>query len=88
MNVSLTSELELVVEQKVKSGRYSSASEVVRAGLRLLQQRDELREAKLTALRAEIRKGTEDLEAGRIFDGPTSMDEFREKLLTLKRENV
>lgn len=88
MNVSLTSELEQVVDQKVKSGMYTSASEVVREGLRLLQERDEMRETKLNALRAEIQKGIDDLEAGRIVDGPTTMAEFREKLLKLKQNNA
>lgn len=88
MNVSLTKELEQIVDQKVKSGLYTSASEVVREGLRLLQQRDDLREAKLKALRAEIQKGIDDLEAGRIYDGPTTMAEFREKLLAMKRNNA
>ena len=39
MNVSLSAELERLIEQKVKSGMYNSASEVIRAGLRLLQER-------------------------------------------------
>jgi antitoxin ParD1/3/4 len=88
MNVSLTPELESVVDQKVKSGMYNSASEVVREGLRLLQQRDDMREAKLNALRAEIQKGIDDLEAGRIYDGPSTMAEFRKKLIAMKRENA
>lgn len=85
MNVSLTPELEVIIDQKVKSGMYNSASEVVREGLRLLQQRDEMREAKLNALRAEIQKGIDDLEAGRVYDGPSTMAEFREKLLKMKQ---
>jgi antitoxin ParD1/3/4 len=88
MNVSLTKELEVIVEQKVKTGMYTSASEVVREGLRLLQQRDEMREAKLKALRADIQKGIDDLEAGRIYDGPEAMAQIREKLLKMKRENA
>jgi antitoxin ParD1/3/4 len=40
MNVSLTPELEQLVQEKVKSGRYLSASEVVREALRLLEERD------------------------------------------------
>lgn len=87
MNVSLTPELEKIVEQKVESGLYGSASEVVREGLRLLQQRDEVREAKLNALRAEIQKGIDDLEAGRIYDGPSTMAAFRERLLKMKQDN-
>ena len=40
MNVSLTPELEDLVNQKVRSGRYRSASEVVREALRLFEERD------------------------------------------------
>lgn len=40
MNVSLTSELERFVEDRVKSGAFASSSEVVRAGLRLLAERE------------------------------------------------
>ena len=65
MNVSLTPELESIVKFKVETGLYNSASEVLREGLRLLQQRDEMREMKLQALRKEIQKGMDDLEAGR-----------------------
>jgi antitoxin ParD1/3/4 len=50
MNVSLTPELERSVAEKVASGHYSSASEVVRAGLRLLdkEERDALKSAQAT----------------------------------------
>jgi antitoxin ParD1/3/4 len=87
MNVSLTPELEQIVDQKVKSGMYNSASEVVREGLRLLQQRDDMHKEKLNALRAEIQKGIDDMEAGRIYDGPSTMAGFKEKLMKIKREN-
>ncbi len=43
MNVSLTPELEKLVADKVGSGRYNSASEVVREALRLLEEQDQLR---------------------------------------------
>ena len=66
---------------------YNSASEVVREGLRLLQQRDDMQREKLNALRAEIQKGIDDMEAGRIYDGPSTMAGFKEKLLKMKREN-
>lgn len=87
MNVSLTPEIEALIESKVKSGMYNSASEVVREGIRLLQQRDEMREAKLNALRAEIQKGIDDLEAGRYRDGHEVMAEIRERLLQRKLQN-
>ena len=57
MNISLTSELEQMVQEKVASGMYSSASEVIREGLRLLKERDILQAMKLQDLRTEIRKG-------------------------------
>ena len=50
MNVSVGSRWESFVEETVRKGRYSSASEVVREGLRLVEER----EAKLSALRATL----------------------------------
>lgn len=59
MNVNLTPQLEELVRSKVASGLYTSASEVVREALRLMEAEDRLREARLEHLRSEIRKGLE-----------------------------
>lgn len=59
MNVSLTRHFERLVQEKVESGRYHSASEVIRDALRLLEERDRMNEAKLEVLRADIREGLE-----------------------------
>ena len=59
MNVSLTAELEAFFEGAVKSGRYGSASEAVREGLRLLQER----EAKFLRLKRDIEDGLNSGEA-------------------------
>lgn len=64
MNVSLTPELEEMVAQKVKSGLYNSASEVVREGLRLIVEQDRMREIKLEELRKELQIGLDQLERG------------------------
>jgi antitoxin ParD1/3/4 len=64
MNVSLTRALEDFVNRKVSSGRYGSASEVVREALRLLEDKDRVREAQLGELRAEIAKGLDQLDTG------------------------
>ena len=84
MNVSLTPELEAMINSKVQSGMYNTASEVVREGLRLIQQRDEMLQKKLDSLRSDIRLGMDDLEAGRVVDGPTAMAARRERLLKMK----
>jgi len=76
MNVSLTPELEQYVHSKVKSGRYLSASEVVREALRLLEERDRLREVKLATLQKEIAIGIEQSERGEVFDGEAVIQEL------------
>ena len=57
MNVNLTPQLEELVRSKVASGLYTSASEVVREALRLMDEQDRLREAKLAQLRSDVRQG-------------------------------
>lgn len=63
MNVSLTKELEALVNTKVKSGMYQTASEVVREGLRLLKDRDQSQD-----LRREVRTGFEAIARGEYED--------------------
>ena len=57
MNVNLTPHLEEMVREKVSSGMYTSASEVVREALRLMDEQDRLRAAKLEQLRREMDAG-------------------------------
>ena len=54
---SIGKHFEGFIESLIESGRYSTASEVMRDGLRLIEEREERRKAKLEALRAEIQKG-------------------------------
>ena len=67
MNISLTPRLEEMIRQKIASGSYSSASEVVREALRLLELKDQLRILKLQRLRQDIREGLESGPAA-LFD--------------------
>jgi antitoxin ParD1/3/4 len=85
MNVSLTEELEELVQRKVESGRYTSASEVIRAGLRLLEQEDELRETRLAAVRAEVRAGIDQAERGELVDGEEAMARVKKRAAAKKR---
>ncbi len=63
INVSLTPYLKQYVERKIDGGRYNNVSEVVREALRLLEQQDIEREARLSHLRTDTdsRKGSSDL---------------------------
>jgi antitoxin ParD1/3/4 len=60
MNISLTPELEKLVNKKVKSGLYQTASEVVREGLRLMKERDD----EVRRLRADIQEGFDAIDRG------------------------
>jgi antitoxin ParD1/3/4 len=57
MNINLSQQLENMVRQKVASGLYTSASEVVREALRLMEEQDRFRAVKLEQLRQDIRDG-------------------------------
>lgn len=69
MNVSLTPEFERYVEDKVNSGDFSSASEVVRAGLRLLKEHEAEHQARLEALRQAVGEGLAQARRGQAKDG-------------------
>ena len=64
MNVSLTPQLEKLVQDRVKSGRYTSASEVIREALRLLETHDRAIDQGLAQLRADVDAGLRQLDEG------------------------
>lgn len=89
MNVSLTPELETLVHDKVESGLYTSASEVVREALRLLRERDQIQQQRLTELRREIAIGLEQLDRGEFttYNGET-LQEFFDEIKTQGRQRL
>jgi len=74
-NVVLTEHQATFVEELVTSGRYQNASEVLREGLRLVEQREVEDAYRLEALRAAVQTGITDIEAGRFksFDSKESL---------------
>ena len=58
-NINLTPELDQLIDAKIQSGQFANASEVLRAGLRALEQDDQEDQAKLEALRAAVQAGDE-----------------------------
>lgn len=78
LNVSLTPELEKIINFKIQSGLYNSATEVVRESIRLLQERDELRLIQLESLRREVEEGVRASEEGRVKEGTQVMTEIKE----------
>jgi antitoxin ParD1/3/4 len=68
MNVSLPAALADFVEKEVASGAYSTASEVVRDGLRILQRERAAREERLAILRREIQIARDEVDAGQFSE--------------------
>lgn len=67
-NVVLTQHHEDVIEKLVKSGRYQNASEVLREGLRMIEQRERLEAIKEDAFISAAKHGFDDIERGRFKD--------------------
>jgi antitoxin ParD1/3/4 len=79
MNVSLTPELEKFVESRVATGRYQTASEVVREGLRLLEEQERRREANFRALKEKLQRGAAQAERGELISGEEVFSEIRRR---------
>lgn len=82
MNVSMPPELMKIVQDKVASGLYSDASEVVSVGVRLLFELDTIKKRQIESLNFEIDKGLNSLKSGKFFGG---QDVYNE--LLARREN-
>ncbi len=67
MNVNLTPELEKLVQSKVRSGHYNNQSEVVRDALRLMAERDRMREVHLAKLKDALAEGIAQADRGELI---------------------
>jgi antitoxin ParD1/3/4 len=80
LNISLTPELQRFVEVRVASGRYQSASEVVREGLRLLEGRELAEQAAIQGLRRRIGAGLRQAKRGELLDGEKVFENLAQRL--------
>lgn len=69
MNISLTPELEQIIANKVKSGMYHSASEVISEAIRLLLlfEENDLKQLKLNGLRQQVQVGIDQANLGEVY---------------------
>jgi antitoxin ParD1/3/4 len=88
-NITLTDHLDDFIEGGVASGRYKNASEVVRDGLRLLEQRQAEDALKLERLREAVRVGEAALQRGEFEDiGPDDLGSYLAALKTTRRHHA
>ena len=85
MNVNLGPVLDEFVSDLLKTGLYQSQSEVLREGLRLLKEREDLKELRLAELRKEIAVGAEQAHQGQFVDGPQAFAKLRRRSAQLER---
>jgi antitoxin ParD1/3/4 len=83
MNISLTPELAEFVKSRVASGRYQSDSEVVRHGLRLLEEH----ELALAELRKKIAKGIDQADRGELLDGQAVFAKLKKRSEVRRRKH-
>ncbi|WP_144730486.1 type II toxin-antitoxin system ParD family antitoxin [Extensimonas perlucida] len=84
-SVALSPHFEAFVRQQVESGRFNNVSEVVRAGLRLLEEREAEQVAKLQALREAVAVG---LTSGPCLSEEEVFDRLEAKYLAMAEKAV
>lgn len=80
MNVSLTPELEKYIQDKVESGLYTSASEVIRESLRLMHTSDDMQKQRINQLNQAIEVGLMQLESGSKVPAPEAYQRLKGKI--------
>jgi antitoxin ParD1/3/4 len=85
MNVNLGIVFDNFIADLLKTGLYQSQSEVVREGLRLLKEREELKNLRLSELRKKIAIGSDQADRGEFVDGEKAFAEIRRRSAGRKR---
>jgi antitoxin ParD1/3/4 len=85
VNVNLGATFDDFIADLLKTGLYQSQSEVVREGLRLLKEREELKKLRLAEVRREITLGSAQADRGKFVDGEKTFAEIRRRSAKRKR---
>ena len=80
MNVNLGPVFDEFVAKMLKTGLYQSQSEILREGLRLLKEREELKKSRLAEIRKGIAVGIGQADRGEFVDGPKALRKIRRKI--------
>lgn len=80
MQIVLPPDLEQLVQRQIASGKYQSALEVISAGVRLLQQQEDLYQGRLQELQQEAQIGWDAAQRGELVEGATAMAQIRANL--------
>jgi antitoxin ParD1/3/4 len=80
MSISLTPELEQFIQNQVASGKYTSTEEVIIAGIKLLEERENIYKGRFEELKREIAIGIEASERGEVIDGEIVFRQLEQKL--------
>ena len=79
MNVNLGSTFDKFVAELLASGLYQSQSEILRDGLRLLKEREDVKKFRLDEFRKELAVGIEQADRGQFVDGAKVFQKLRKK---------
>ncbi|MBW4669435.1 MAG: type II toxin-antitoxin system ParD family antitoxin [Cyanomargarita calcarea GSE-NOS-MK-12-04C] len=85
MSISLTIELEEFIQSQVASGKYASTEEVIIAGIKLLEERENIYKGRFEELKREIMVGVEQLERGERLDGREVIEKLRQKNQAMRK---
>jgi antitoxin ParD1/3/4 len=85
MNVNLGTVFDNFIAELLETGTYQTQSEVVREGLRLLKEREELKQLRLAELRMEIAIGSRQADRGEFVDGAETFAGIRRRSAGRKR---
>jgi antitoxin ParD1/3/4 len=86
MNISLTPELEHFVQEKVNSGMYTSASEVIRESLRLLYTHDDLQRERIKQLNKAIDVGLDELNSDKKIPAKETYERMKQKIARIAKD--